>query len=479
MKYVFKRSLIVCTLVLIMCMIGITSCQGEVIITSPVSGIYDTEIINIQVSTIGNYSNTQLIYAKNPQMPEDLYEFADMYVSLEKDLSLWKDGIHIFAARAYNVDSDEWDWSDNVSIKVDHSSIQEDVPAMRIIGLSKGMTISENKTRLISVVDNQTGYPIQDVTIYIMQDASTLCNSFITTISGMVKVKFEDYNGMPLDNDIYFVRFEQQGYETIEFEIDIEIKKKEVQKAELIIWGLDRIYNSDIESTELIRVKGSNTNEYLPDVTMKIIHADGTPITGSKTSSNYGTIDFSVNGIDSGKYSVVFEHPDYDTKIVNIEISKTPTASLTPTPKPTPIFNWEGFTFPNPHSVTLSDGTYKTYTSASEYSRDFERVNGETVERIKKDVPEMSRDEIINDHSDDGFKFPWNIAFGIILIISAVVWRIGPDKIRSIVNNKPVELPEVQNQDEVNMNFKESIVNDSKDEPISVLESIVDEEEKQ
>lgn len=467
-----------CTLVLIMCMIGITSCQGEVIITSPVFGVYDTEIINIQVSTIGNYSNTQLIYAKNPQMPEDLYEFADMYVSLEKDLSQWKDGIHIFAARAYNVDSDKWDWSDNVSIKVDHSSIQEDIPAMRIIGLSKGMTISENKTRLISVVDNQTGFPVQDVTIYIMQDASTLCNSFITTISGMVKVKFEDYNSMPLDNDIYFVRFEKQGYDTIEFEINIDIEKKKVDKSELIIWGLDRIYNSDLESTELIRVKGSDTNDYLPDVTMKILHADGTPITGSKTTSNYGTIDFSVNGIDSGKYSVVFEHPDYDTKIVNIEISRTPKATLAPTPQPTPIFNWEGFTFPNPHSVTLSDGTFRSYTNAAEYSQDFERVNGETVEKIKEEISIISKDEIIIDNSDDGFKFPWNIVIGIVLIISAVVWRVGPDKIKSIVNNKSVELPVVQNQDEVNMNFKESIVNDSEDEPLSVLESIVDEEEK-
>lgn len=467
-----------CTLVLIMCMIGITSCQGEVIITSPVSGVYDTEIINIQVSTIGNYSNTQLIYAKNPQMPEDLYEFADMYVSLEKDLSQWDNGIHIFAARAYNVDVDEWEWSDNVSIKVDHSSIQEDVPVMRIIGLSKGMTISENKTRLISVVDNQTGFPIQDVTIYIMQDASTLCNSFITTISGMVKVKFEDYNSMPLDNDIYFVRFEKQGYDTIEFEINIDIEMKKVDKSELIIWGLDRIYNSDLESIELIRVKGSDTNDYLPDVTMKIIHADGTPITGSKTTSNYGTIDFSVNGIDSGKYSVVFEHPDYDTKIVNIEISRTPKATLAPTPQPTPIFNWEGFTFPNPHSVTLADGTYKTYTNAAEYSRDFERVNGETIEKTKEEIPIISKDEIIKDNLDDGFKFPWNIVIGIVLIISAVVWWVGPDKIKSIVNNKPVEFPEVQNQDEINMNFKESIVNDSKDEPVSVLESIVDEEEK-
>ena len=474
-----KRLFIVCTLIFLISVICMNSSAGEVIIISPVSGEYDTEIINIQVSTIGNYTNAQLIHAKNPQVPEDLYEFADMYVSLEKDLSQWDNGIYIFAARAYNVDSDKWDWSNNVSIKVDHSSIQGDVLAMRIIGLSKGMTISENKTRLISVVDNQTGYPIQDVTIYIMQDASTLCNSFITTISGMVKVKFEDYNGMPLDNDIFFVRFEKQGYETIEFELNIDIEMKKVDKSELIIWGLDRIYNSDLESTELIRVKGSDTNDYLPDVTMKIIHADGTPITGSKTTSNYGTIDFSVHGIDSGKYSIVFEHPDYDTKIVNIEISRTPTASPTPTPQPTPTFTWNGFTFPSPHSVTLSDGTLKSYVSAGEYSQDFERINGETVERTQEEILEIPRDDIINYDSDDGFKFPWNIALIFVLIISGVVWKVGPDKIKSIVNNKPVELPDGQDQNDVNMNFKESIVDDSKNGPVNVLESIVNEENKE
>lgn len=456
-----NKLLIVCSCIIIMCMIGISS--GEVIISSPGSGVYDAEIINIQVNPIGNYTNVQLIYASNPQIPEDLYEFAGMYVSLEKDLSEWTEGTHNIAARAYNVDSNIWDWSDNVSITIIHTAIDDVKPAMRIIGMSKGMTISENKTRLISVVDNQTGVPLKDVTIYIMQDASTLCNTYTTTISGMVKIKFRDYGGLPLENDIYFVRFEKQRYDTIEFEIDIDIEVKDIERPEMVIWGLDRIYNSDIESIELIRVKGSDTNDYLTDVSMKLIHADGTPVTGSKITNTYGMVDFNPYGIQPGEYSIVFEHPDYDTKIVNVEISQTPTPRPTPTPVPTPVFTWGGFTFPSPHQVTLSDGTMKSYTSAQEFSVDFIRVDGETVERpMTIDQTVIEDTKPYDDNKDGGL--PWGIVILIPIMIVVVIWMSGRDKIKSMFDKKSIDLPELQEQDTVNMDYTESIIDDEKEE---------------
>lgn len=427
--------------------------KAEITLISPAPGEFDNEIVNFKVVSDGNYSSHQIVYSNDPTHPEELYNFAGQFLSEEKDINTWPEGNYIVVARAYNTDSNTWDWSNNISMNVKHKV--ENIPALKIVGISPGMRITDNKTKLISIVDNQTGNPVEGATIYIMADATSLCNSYQTTISGKSKIEWIDIDGNRLQNDIYFVRIEKNGYATLEYDIEIDIKVEEIEKPELEIWGLDRKYNADISSSEIVRIKGSDSNDYLEDVVVKIVSAKGIPVSHTMISNTYGTIDFSIAGIQQGSYSVVFEHPDYDTKIIDIEITKTPTPVPTPTPTERPFFEWNGKKIYTPYTVTLQDGSSKSYMAAAEFSKDFQYINGETIEISKEPVESYT---ITKSHPDTTRAGPSPIVYVVIaLIVTAVgIYKLYPEKLKK---NSIEFIPDSNGG--VELDFSESVVNES------------------
>ena len=358
--------------------------QADVNIISPTGGTYDNDQINIKAVVTDDVNFTtppQIKISNQPFISHDMAPFGSYFI-FRIDFSEYENGPYEIAVEVDNTDTEKTE-SDTVSIIVEHIDTTpptDTLKTMRIIGISNAIKITDNETRMIYVKTNNTDQPVEGATIYILKDAATISNTFLTSVSGRAKIEWIDTDGKLLPNDIYFFKIEKAGYRTIEYDIEIDYSEEEEEKPELSIWGLDRKYNTDSIAPDIVRVKGSDTNKYLSDVVIKIITGSGVPVTDNMITNEYGTIDFKTSGIIPGSYSVVFEHPDYETKLQDITISFVPT----PTPTPPTEFIWTGITFPIPHTVTLRDGTVKSYTTSSGFDADFMKdSNGATVERVK------------------------------------------------------------------------------------------------
>lgn len=379
-----KQKYLILSFVCFFLMSTIYLAQADVNIISPTGGTYDNDQINIKAVVTDDVNFTtppQIKISNQPFISHDMAPFSSYFI-FPIDFSEYENGPYEIAVEVYNTDTEKIE-SDTVSIIVEHIDTTpptDTLKTMRIIGISNTQKITDNETRMIYVKANNTDQPVEGATIFILKDASTICNTFITSTSGRAKIEWIDTDGKPLPNDIYFFKIEKLGYRTIEYDIEIDYSEKEEEKPELSIWGLDRKYNTDSIVPDIIRVKGSDTDKYLSDVVIKIITGSGVPVTDNMITNEYGTIDFKTSGITPGTYSVVFEHPDYETKLQDITISFVPT----PTPTPPTEFVWNGITFQIPHTVTLRSGTVKSYSTSSGFDADFTKDNnGATVERVK------------------------------------------------------------------------------------------------
>ena len=347
----------------------------------PSTQTFDDDLITIYAQ-LSNSNMTrppyiQFSFTATEAQPPFMDEWATGIYKQNIDFSHFPDGVMqiLVVSGEYN---------DMISVTIDHSTAStppaDTLKTMRIIGISNALKITDNETRMIYVKTNNTDQAVEGATIYILKDASTICNTFMTSTSGRAKIEWIDTDGKPLPNDIYFFKIERPEYRTIEYDIEIDYSEEEEEKPELDVWGLDRKYNTDSIAPDIIRVKGSDTDKYLSDVVIKIITGSGVPVTDNMITNEYGTIDFKTSGITPGSYSVVFEHPDYETKLQDITISYVPT----PTPTPPTEFIWSGITFPIPHTVTLRDGTVKSYSTSLGFDTDFMKDNnGATVQRVK------------------------------------------------------------------------------------------------
>ena len=482
------------TILTILLILSIYPAQADVNIISPTGGTYDSEVVNIKAMLTGDGNFTtplQIKISNDPFISSDMAPFSSYFI-YPIDFSQFENGPYEIAVETYNSDTAKIE-SATVSVIVQHTSNitppSDSLKTMRTIGISNTQKITDNETRMIYVKVNNTDQPVEGATIYILKDASTISNTFSTSTSGRAKIEWVDTDGKPLPNDIYFFKIEKSGYHTIEYDIEIDYSIQEEEKPELSIWGLDRKYNTDSIAPDIVRVKGSDTDKYLSDVVIKIITGSGVPVTDNMITNEYGTIDFKTSGITPGSYSVVFEHPDYETKLQDITISYVPTPTPTPTPPPTE-FIWNGITFPIPHTVTLRDGSLKSYSTSTGFDADFTKDNnGATVERVRTPTPTPT--PTVQANSTGGIptdtpsiKAGWLLL--AILVIGVVVRTVyknhsqinpgsgGLSGLISNLKNRDTQpdnfIPEQVN--EADFDISGSILQNEEPDPISELEEV-------